>query len=64
MEPSTKSENCNFDTRSKRFFRIDNYNEVEWLKNKSRLRKEDETTHEDVTNLYTATRNQKMHYVN
>ena len=36
-----------------------------FMKKKSRLRKENESTHENVTNLDTAARNQKMmHHVN
>ena len=35
-----------------------------FMKNKSRLRKENETTCENVTSLDIAARNQKIHHVN
>ena len=35
-----------------------------FMKKKSRLRKENESTYENVTNLYTAAINQKVHHVN
>ena len=35
-----------------------------FMKKKSRFRKENETTHENITNLVNAARNQKIHHVN
>ena len=35
-----------------------------FMKKKSRLRKKNETTYENVTNLDTAARNNKIHHVN
>ena len=35
-----------------------------FMKKKSRLRTENESTHKNVTNLDTTARNQKMHHVN
>ena len=69
MEHSKKSANCNFDARSKDSFVLKfimklNVFNPSFMKNKSRFRKENETTCENVTSLDIAARNQKIHHVN